>query len=42
PQWMQKWNLEWVYRLIQDPKRLFQRYWHTNTKFIWNAMIRGK
>lgn len=42
PQWMQKWNLEWVYRLIQDPKRLFQRYWHTNTSFIWNAMIRGK
>ncbi len=42
PLWMQKWNLEWVYRLIQDPKRLFQRYWHTNTKFIWNAIIRGK
>lgn len=42
PEWMQKSNLEWVYRLIQDPKRLFGRYWHTNTKFIWNVMIRGK
>lgn len=42
PMWMQKANLEWVYRLLQDPKRLFGRYWHTNTKFIWNAMIRGK
>lgn len=42
PEWMQKWNLEWLYRLIQDPKRLFQRYWRTNTKFIWNAMIKGK
>lgn len=42
PEWMQKSNLEWVYRLIQDPKRLLGRYWHTNTKFIWNAMIRGK
>ncbi len=42
PEWMQKRNLEWVYRLIQDPKRLFRRYLHTNTKFIWNAMIRGK
>ena len=42
PEWMQKRNLEWVYRLIQDPKRLFGRYCHTNTKFIWNAMIRGK
>lgn len=42
PEWMQKHNLEWMYRLMQDPKRLFKRYWNTNTKFIWNAMIRGK
>lgn len=42
PLWMQKCNLEWAYRLMQDPKRLFRRYWHTNTKFIWNVMVRGK
>lgn len=42
PEWMQKSNLEWVYRLLQDPKRLFKRYLNTNTKFIWNAMIKGK
>lgn len=42
PMWMQKSNLEWVYRLMQDPKRLFKRYLSTNTKFIWNAMIRRK
>lgn len=42
PEWMQKCNLEWLYRLVQDPKRLFARYFHTNTKFIWNAVIRGK
>lgn len=42
PMWMQKSNLEWLYRLIQDPKRLFKRYLVTNTKFIWNAIIRGK
>lgn len=42
PEWMQKCNLEWVYRLIQDPKRLFKRYLVTNTKFIWNAVVRGK
>ncbi len=42
PEWMQKCNLEWVYRLIQDPRRLFSRYLHTNMKFIWNAVIRGK
>ena len=42
PMWMQRSNLEWLYRLMQDPKRLFKRYWSTNTKFIWNAIIRGK
>lgn len=42
PEWMQKSNMEWFYRLIQDPKRLFSRYLKTNTKFIWNAVVRGK
>lgn len=42
PEWMQKCNLEWAYRLIQDPKRLIGRYLHSNTKFIWNVMIKGK
>ncbi len=42
PKWMQKSNLEWLYRLIQEPKRLFKRYWNTNTKFIWNVLIKGK
>lgn len=42
PYWMQENNLEWLYRLMQDSKRLFKRYFHTNTKFIWNAVIRGK
>lgn len=42
PMWMQRCNLEWLYRLMQDPKRLFKRYFYTNTKFIWNVIIRGK
>lgn len=42
PEWMQKMNLEWFYRLIQDPKRLFKRYLVTNSKFIWHSVIRGK
>lgn len=42
PAWMQKMNLEWLYRLLQEPKRLFKRYVYTNTKFIWYAVIRGK
>ena len=42
PGWMQKINCEWLYRLIQDPKRLFKRYFVTNSKYIWNAVLRGK
>lgn len=42
PKWMQKCNLEWLYRLMQDPKRLFKRYMNTNMKFIWNVFVRGK
>lgn len=35
PKWMQNYSLEWLYRLYQDPKRLFRRYMETNFKFIW-------
>ena len=42
PNWMQKCNLEWLYRLLQDPKRLFKRYIHSNIKFIWNVNVKGK
>ncbi len=42
PKWMQDCNLEWLYRLIQDPKRLFMRYFVTNTKFILHAVILRK
>lgn len=42
PEWMQKSNLEWLYRLMQDPGRLFKRYLITNSKFIWKVVVRGK
>lgn len=42
PKWMQEHNLEWLYRLLQDPKSLLSRYVKTNGRFIWHAMIRGK
>lgn len=35
PLWMQRCNLEWLYRLLQDPRRLFMRYFVTNAKFLW-------
>ena len=34
PRWMQDHNLEWLYRLMQDPGRLFKRYFVTNAKFL--------
>ena len=34
PQWMQRMSLEWLYRLLQDPKRLWRRYFTSNVKFI--------
>lgn len=34
PKWMQKCNLEWLFRVIQEPKRLFKRYFVGNLKFI--------
>lgn len=42
PMWMQKNNLEWFYRLLQDPQRLFRRYWHTNFVFLWRAWLKGR
>lgn len=34
PQWMQRNGLEWLYRLIQEPGRLWKRYFYTNAVFI--------
>ncbi|MDY0121160.1 MAG: WecB/TagA/CpsF family glycosyltransferase [Sulfurimonas sp.] len=39
PMWMQKASLEWLYRLAQDPKRLWKRYLITNTLFILLLLI---
>ncbi len=35
PQWMQDHGLEWLYRFMKEPKRLFKRYFVTNSKFLW-------
>lgn len=34
PVWMQKNGLEWLFRLYQEPRRLFWRYAKTNTVFL--------
>ena len=35
PLWMQKNSLEWFYRLVQEPRRLFKRYLVTNSIFLY-------
>jgi|GEM_PF-368171 len=35
PHWMQEIGLEWFFRFLQEPKRLWKRYLYTNTLFIW-------
>jgi N-acetylglucosaminyldiphosphoundecaprenol N-acetyl-beta-D-mannosaminyltransferase len=35
PKWMQNIGLEWVFRLVQEPKRLFKRYAVTNSLFLY-------
>lgn len=37
---MQKCSLEWFYRLIQNPRRLFSRYFVTNNKYIYFNTIK--
>ena len=33
PMWMQRANLEWLFRMVQEPKRLVKRYVVGNTRF---------
>lgn len=35
PLWMQNYGLEWLYRLYQEPRRMWKRYLFTNSIFIW-------
>lgn len=41
PGWMQGMGLEWMYRLLQDPKRLFWRYLWTNTVAIFLLIFKS-
>jgi N-acetylglucosaminyldiphosphoundecaprenol N-acetyl-beta-D-mannosaminyltransferase len=34
PDWMQRLGLEWVFRLIQEPRRLWRRYLRYNPRFV--------
>jgi N-acetylglucosaminyldiphosphoundecaprenol N-acetyl-beta-D-mannosaminyltransferase len=34
----QKLGLEWLYRLLQEPGRLWRRYLTTNSAFAWQLL----
>ncbi len=34
PRWMQRMGLEWLFRLISEPRRLWRRYLYNNPRFI--------
>lgn len=38
PIWWQEHSLEWLYRLIKEPKRMWRRYIIGNTLFLWNII----
>lgn len=42
PKWIQRIGLEWLYRLMQEPAKLFRRYFVTNTKFIMYSLLDKK
>jgi len=44
PEWMRSSGLEWVYRLLQEPRRLWWRYLKHNPRFVYRVMsdwVRG-
>lgn len=41
PTWMRKAGLEWLFRLLSEPKRLWRRYLFGNIEFLWAVLKRG-
>ena len=41
PLWWQEHSLEWLYRLMKEPKRMWRRYVIGNMLFLWNVATKG-
>jgi len=39
PAWMREHGLEWLFRLLSEPKRLWRRYLVYGSKFVWNVNL---
>jgi N-acetylglucosaminyldiphosphoundecaprenol N-acetyl-beta-D-mannosaminyltransferase len=45
PRWMQAVGLEWMFRFLLEPRRLFRRYFVTDMRFLWvflTELLRSK
>lgn len=41
PKWLRRVGLEWLYRLIREPKRLWKRYLLDDSRLIWFMLMQG-
>jgi N-acetylglucosaminyldiphosphoundecaprenol N-acetyl-beta-D-mannosaminyltransferase len=39
PRWVKHAGLQWLHRMIQDPRRLFWRYFRNNSAFLWHITL---
>jgi N-acetylglucosaminyldiphosphoundecaprenol N-acetyl-beta-D-mannosaminyltransferase len=39
PEWVKSAGLQWLHRLLQDPRRLWRRYLRNNPVFLWKIML---
>lgn len=42
PEWMRRWGLEWLFRILQEPVRLGPRYVTVIPWFLWSAVIKRR
>jgi N-acetylglucosaminyldiphosphoundecaprenol N-acetyl-beta-D-mannosaminyltransferase len=39
PEWVKQAGLQWLHRLVQDPRRLWKRYLRNNPAFLWRITL---
>lgn len=39
PRWIKRAGMQWLHRLMQDPRRLWRRYLRNNPAFLWNIAL---
>lgn len=39
PEWMRERGLEWLFRLLAEPRRLWRRYLVQGSRFVWNVLL---